>query len=274
MSDKIDRLKGMTESADKKMLAMLKRFEPEIQRALPRHLSADRMARIITTAIRANPKLAKCTPMSFFGSVIQASQLGLETNTPSGHAYLIPYGRECQLIIGYRGMIELAYRSKQIVKLIAREVRDGDEFAYSYGTDEYIHHVPSNDTDRDKKELTHVYAVARVRDGEHVFVVLTKSEVDARKQRSASAKSGSSPWHTDYVAMAKKTAIRAISAFIPQSPELARAEALDVSSELGKRQELDPGITKIFEGETAREIESQSEPVNEPPDDVDLPGGE
>lgn len=269
--EKLDKLDRMTESPGKRMLSMLKRFEPEIQRALPQHLNADRMARIVTTAIRTNPTLATCTPTSFFGSVIQASQLGLEVNTPSGHAFLIPFGKECQLIIGYKGFIELAYRSKLVTKIIAREVREGDDFEYAFGTDDYIKHKPAQDPQRESRPITHTYAIVKIKDGDTIFSVLTKAEIDARKDRSASAKTSFSPWKSDYCAMAKKSAVRAIAAYIPQSPELARAESLEVSHDLGTSQSFDPEITEIFDGEKARNVESESTPVDEPPADVDLP---
>jgi recombination protein RecT len=69
---------------------MLTAWLPEIKRALPKHLNADRMSRIALTAFRRTPKLAECDPRSVFAAVIQASQLGLEPDT-LGRSYLIPY---------------------------------------------------------------------------------------------------------------------------------------------------------------------------------------
>jgi len=237
---------------EEKMLVLLKKFEPEIARALPRHLSVDRMARIVTTAIRTTPKLAKCTPASFFGSVIQASQLGLEVNTPSGHAYLVPYENkrencvECQLLVGYKGYIELAYRSKLVTKIIAREVKEGDLFNYAYGTDEYIQHVPSNDPEREGREVTHSYAIVKIKDGDAIFSVLTRAQIDERRARSMADKYGKSPWQTDYAPMAKKSAIRSIAAYIPQSSELAQAVQLDVSHESGEPQTFTNDLSAVF----------------------------
>ena len=128
--------------------AMLTAFLPEIKRALPSHLNGDRMARIALTAFRTTPKLAECDPRSVFAAVIQASQLGLEPNI-MGQAYLIPYGKQCNLIPGYQGLIELARRSGKIVSLYAHVVHDRDAFDYTLGVDKTLTHKPFDGEDAD-----------------------------------------------------------------------------------------------------------------------------
>jgi recombination protein RecT len=258
-----------------KMVRLIKGMTTEIAKALPRHVSPDRMARIITTAIRINPRLAECTPVSFIGAVIQSSQLGLEPNTLMGHSYLVPFfnkkaldgkgAYECQLIVGYMGYVELAYRSNLVSKIIAREVRAGDEFEYAYGTDDYIRHVPSNDPDRESQEITHTYAIVKIKGGDTIFTVLTKADIEARRARSASAKKSFSPWLSDYPAMARKSAIRALRPYIPQSSELAMAESLEHAHEIGETQILNPEITEVLERQ-GLVVEEQSD---EPPADVE-----
>src|SRR4029077_1454863 len=105
--------------------AMLQAWLPEIKRALPKHLNADRMSRIALTAFRRTPKLAECDPRSVFAAVIQASQLGLEPDT-LGRSYLIPYEKraqvngqwktvavECQFVPGWKGLVDLMNRSRE-----------------------------------------------------------------------------------------------------------------------------------------------------------------
>ncbi|MDK4605734.1 recombinase RecT, partial [Kingella kingae] len=60
--------------------------------ALPKHLTADRLARIATTEIRRVPALGTCSPESFLGAIMQCGQLGLEPSNGLGQAYLIPFG--------------------------------------------------------------------------------------------------------------------------------------------------------------------------------------
>ena len=99
-------------------------MKPAIQAALPSVMTPERFSRITLSALSANPKLKECSPQSFLGAMMTAAQLGLEPNTPLGQAYLIPYrnhGRmECQFQLGYKGMIDLAYRSGEIQTIQAQ----------------------------------------------------------------------------------------------------------------------------------------------------------
>jgi len=226
---------------DQNLGGYLKQMSKEIERAVPKHLSADRMARVILTALRTTPRLAECTPGSFVACVMNTSQLGLEPNTPLGLSYLIPRkngktGRqECTLLIGYQGYLELASRSGQLAgRPFAFAVREGDAFEYTLGLEPTITHVPSHDENREERPITHVYAVARQRDGDPVFKVLSRAQVEARKNRSAAAKAGFSPWKTDEEAMYLKTAIRALWPWLPKSIAMANAEAVQLATDAGR----------------------------------------
>lgn len=235
----------------KTLVELVQTLTPEIARALPSHVKPDRMARIVTTALRTVPKLADTTPASFLGCVIQCAQLGLEPCTPLGHAYLIPFQNrklgtlECTLIVGYRGMIELARRSGQVSNVYAYAVKEGDDFKFQLGTKRMIHHIPSDEPDRERRRTTHVYAVAAIKGGEPEFQVLTRAQVEARRDRSRAAKSG--PWVTDWEPMALKTAVRALAPWMPQSAEFARAVALDEAADRGGQiAELDDETKHIL----------------------------
>jgi len=288
MNDKINKLDRMSESPDKQMLRLLDKFSPQIKKALPKHLSPDRMTRIVMTAVSSNPKLAQAgveSPATFLGSIIQSSQLGLEVNTPAGHAYLVPFRNkrkrvmECQLIVGYKGMIDLAYRSPLVEKVVARAVYDGDEFDYWYGLNENLIHKISKEPCRRTRKITHAYAFAQIRGKGCPFEVLDQEALEYRRGKSmddrrAKENNRTSIWESEPEAMSRKSAIRALSPFIPQAPELAHVVALEEAQERGE-VDVDPSITEIFSGETAIEVGSESKPVdddlNEPPDDVDLP---
>lgn len=213
----------------------LKTYQSEIARALPRHMTPDRMARIVTTEIRKIPKLLQCDVKSLFGAVIQCSQLGLEPGSGLGHAYLIPYGTECQLIIGYRGMIDLARRSGQMISLMGEAVYAKDKFEYELGLEPKLKHVPSIDSDRG--ELVYVYAVAVLVGGGRQFVVMSKGDVERIRRRSKAKDNG--PWQTDYDAMAIKTAIRRLFKYLPVSVELQRAVIVDETADRGEQHNAD-----------------------------------
>ncbi len=206
----------------------LQKLAPNMAAALPKHMTADRMARIALTACQMNPKLLDCDRQSLALAVLGASALGLEIGGGLGHAYLVPYKTTATLIVGYRGMIDLARRSGQLSTIFARVVRAGDQFDYAYGLEDKLTHTPSLRSDG---EVTHVYAVAKLRDGGRQFEVMTRAEVDKIRGRSRS--SGDGPWVSDYEEMAKKTAIRRLFKMLPVSVETQRAVTLDEQAEHG-----------------------------------------
>lgn len=236
--------------------ALIERMKPQMKAALPAHVTADRMARIVLTEIRRVPKLVECDRDSLLGAVMTCSQLGLEPGTGLGHAYLLPFDKnykdeagkwqkrtDCQLIIGYRGMIDLARRSGQIISLSARAVCAGDAFSYRLGIDETIEHIPA---DGERGALTHVYSVAKLKDGGVQFEVMSRAEVE--KVRAGSKAKDNGPWVTHFEEMAKKTAIRRLFKYLPVSIEMQRAVTLDEQAEAGVAQDhnvidMDAGVS-------------------------------
>ena len=79
---------------------------------LPKHVDADRMLKLALGALRTTPKLLNCNVESLMGAVVTCATLGLEPNTPLGHAYLIPFENrqkgttDVQIVFGYKGAIE------------------------------------------------------------------------------------------------------------------------------------------------------------------------
>jgi recombination protein RecT len=208
--------------------------------ALPNRADVGRFIRVALTEIRKNPDLLKCDPNSLAGSVLQAAQVGLEVGGIFGHAYLVPYKSECQLQVGYRGFIELARRSGQIVSISARVVREGDHFDYEYGLQEKLIHRPGISS---QSKLTHVYAVARMKDGGHQFEVMTYDQVEHVRKSSPGGNRG--PWRDHFEEMAKKTVIRRLFKYLPVSAEAQAAVTLDELADAGVSQKND----KVLEGE-------------------------
>jgi recombination protein RecT len=199
---------------------LLEKMGPEIARALPRHLTPDRMARMCLTALRTTKGLASCNPQSFLACVMMAAQLGLEPNTPLQHCWLIPRGGECTLMIGYQGFLELARRHPSVRTIYAHVVHEGDDFEYELGLHKKLVHRPKA---APGAKMTHVYCVAHLEGSDPTFEVLTTHDVERRKARGA----GGPAWKSDYEAMAKKSAVRALWPWLPKSAEMALAESVE-----------------------------------------------
>jgi recombination protein RecT len=209
---------------------MLESNKQAIGLSLPKSMDQDRFARLLLTAANTTPGLFDCDPRSFLAAGVTCAQLGLEPNDPRGLAYLIPFndkrkGRVVNLIIGYRGMLDLARRSGSVSSINAFPVYKGDTFEYRLGLDPHLEHIPG-DHDENPADLTHVYAVAKV-NGDPQFVVLTRRQIDKTKAASMGSSSSYSPWNTHYVEMALKTALRRLCKWLPQTVEVAQAEVSD-----------------------------------------------
>lgn len=203
---------------------LMQRQRPEIDKALPAHLDSERFLRIVLTEIRREPKLLECSPESLLGAMMLAAQLGLEPG-PLGHVYLVPFKRQVEFIVGYKGMIDLAFRSGKVKDVAAKLVYDGDGFDFREGTRPYLDHRSSGPPG-DRGEVA-CYAVARTTTGGAPFVVTYPEDWEAARKRSAAGAKGVGPWDTDRRAMVRKTAVRRLSAFLPQSPQFAGALAAD-----------------------------------------------
>jgi recombination protein RecT len=189
--------------------------------------------RVALTAIRSNPMLQDADFISLMGAIMTTAQLGLEPSGPLGQAYLIPFKNnkekriDVQLILGYQGLIELAYRSGRVMSIIAHTVCKEDYFEWELGTNERIIHRPA---EGNRGELVGAYAIAKLAGGGQVFDYMTRAEIEARRDRSKGAGSDHSPWKTDYEAMARKTAVRQLFKWLPASVAVSAALGADSQS--------------------------------------------
>lgn len=240
-------------------------FKKQVALALPKHLPVERFLRIVTTTIRRNPKLSACTVESLAQTILDSAQLGLELDGLLGRAYAVPYGDKCTLIIGYKGLIALAYRSRQVKAIQAAVVYDRDKFHWQMGLNPDMTHEPYQGIDHPGK-VTHSYCVATLDGDVTVWVVLPRWEIEEHRKRSKSANTG--PWQTDYAAMAKKTAIRVLSAVLPIAsesplPTVQEAVAIEDTSHIDAGAYVDVEPLKAV-SDSARPAFSHAEPVEEP----------
>ncbi|MBK7767192.1 MAG: recombinase RecT [Sulfuritalea sp.] len=206
------------------------------------------MARSALTAFRTTPKLADCDPRSVFAAVIQSSQMGLEVGL-MGEARLVPFGTQCQLIPGYGSEWKLLLAIRLVQDIYAHEVRLKDTFSLKLGLARDLRHEPLTAeggfpaSDEERGEIAGFYAVAVFKDGSRTFVAMGRKEVEkirdgSRGYQAAKKYKKESIWDSDFGSMGLKTAIRRICKFLPKSPEMAAALALDAAAVLGKDQNL------------------------------------
>lgn len=227
---------------------LLNQKKGELAKMLPKTLSIDRLLKVAQIAATTTPALAKCDVPSLVGAIGQCAQMGLEPNTVLGHAYLVPFntkrkdgnGQErwvnsVQVIIGYKGLIDLARRSGQIVSIAAHEVCEHDHLELVYGLEEKLNHTPAMG---ERGEVVGFYAIAKLKDGGYSFEFMSVHQV-REIMRGTQSKGAYGPWKEHFIEMGRKTAIRRLAKYLPLSIEFQSAVALDNQAEAGKDQKLD-----------------------------------
>jgi recombination protein RecT len=231
-------------------------------------LTPERFIRMIMNEFSKNPNLLRCGRESLLGACMQASQLGLEFG-PLGLVYLVPFkdhGRdECQMITGYKGLVQLYYRSPEVQSVYADVVYEGDEFDfYRDHTGPKMHHKPCRVEDRG--EPTHYYGQVVLSRGGSVLKVMDVDDIRARRDKFSKAlDSKFSPWNTNPTAMHLKTPIRAMAPWVPLSTDTAQALAGDEEVTLWKGEHAEIQYSaEVGVPEPAREAITVTMPETKP----------
>lgn len=268
MANMIQKAAAENSVAKKKAPSSIKDYievmKPAIQAALPSVMTPERFTRITLSALSATPKLQECTPQSFLGAMMTAAQLGLEPNTPLGQAYLLPYNNrkkgctECQFQLGYKGLIDLAYRSGEVSIIQAHTVRENDEFTYELGLDPKLCHVPAKSN---RGKAVAYYAMFKTKDGGYGFQVMTIDEINAHA-RAYSKSFGSGPWQTNFDEMAKKTVLKKVLKYAPLKSDFVRGISQDstIKNEISEDMADIPDVTEYVDvdGETGEVIDTST----------------
>lgn len=201
--------------------------QAQIAKVATKHLTPEKLMRIVTTEVKKTPALAECSIASVMNCVMEAARLGLQPGGALGQFYIVPFKGVATPIVGYRGFITLARRSGKIRRLEAHVVYEADVFKVRFGTDPGLTHIPSMKAERG--DIVAAYMVVQM-EGEAIQVeVMTREDILAIRDRSRASKNG--PWVTDFAEMCRKTVVRRGCKYLPMDTEeaepLARAMELD-----------------------------------------------
>lgn len=254
----------------------IRSMEAQFQLAMPKGAEATQLIRDAMTAIRQTPKLQQCEPQSVLGSLMTCAQLGLRPGV-LGHAWVLPFWdykdrvNKAQLVIGYQGLVDLAYRSGQIASLSARTIFENDAYTVEYGLEEKLVHTPLMNGSRGNPVA--YYAVVRLANGGSTFIVISHDEMLQYREDHATAKTKEGrivgPWRDNFEGMAHKTCLRQLSKYMPKSTDMALAIANDgaVRVDLGASavehpqhidgEVVDPADDEQDADDTAQEGEAQ-----------------
>lgn len=214
--------------------SLLERGKDQLKLAMDAHMDPDRMIRLALTAATKNPALFDCSPESIGLAMLTASQLGIEPNGRDAH--IVPYWnnktkkREAQLLPDYKGLIRLAYQSGDVRSFQAMAVRENDTLEYEFGSNAHLKHIPATG---DRGELIAAWAMVQLKDGCEQFMVLQASDVEKCRQVSQTGKKDTGPWMEWPDQMWAKTAVKALSKFVPLGVKFENAIEHDTKLDTG-----------------------------------------
>jgi phage RecT family recombinase len=215
----------------------------------------------VLNAVKKTPDLLKCNPQSLFGSILYFAEIGLPFNTPEGFGYILPYankgGTDATPIIGYKGLVEMAYRNPKVKSIRIQAVYEHDEFTYEYGTNEYIKHKPIMVGNRGN--LTAVYAIAKIDGIDPLFVVVHKPELDKIQKLSKAGGSQYSPYNngTDvFNVMQSKVAIKLLFKTLPKMDNEALLKVLELDNKFDYEKN-----TRIVAAESGYDVIEEEQKV-------------
>lgn len=237
-------------------------LQASLEVMLPRHMTPEKLVKIVMVAVSRNQGLLKCTKDSLLQAVMDAAKLGLPPDGTLGQGYLVPFWNgkarclEAKFIAGYRGYITLARNSGNIESISAELVYAGEKFNIKLGTAREIVHERSLDVEPTDENITGAYMIARFKDGGYHFEYMTRKQLEAVKERSPSKnKQGEvvGPWVSDFGEMCRKTVVRRGIKMVPMSVEEPIAKLVEHDNATDGVVDMS-GLLQLPEAPTTQEV--------------------
>ena len=238
-----------------------------IANAIPNQAKREAFATAIISAVSANPALQECTPSSVLSAAVQGVSLGLAPSPQLGQFYMVPFKNnkagttEATFVPGYKGYIQLAYRSGQYLDLDARPVVDGEYRGLDRITGRPVFQWIEDDALREQLAVVGYMAYFELVNGARKVLYWSKEKMISHADRyspafSRNATEGRYPkvsfedyqagnypkkdewlyssfWYKDFDTMACKTMLRQlITKWGPVSIEMETAINKDVKGEM------------------------------------------
>lgn len=163
----------------------------------------------VISAVQTNPALQNCDFNSIVNAALLGSSLKLAHSPQLGQYYMVPYNKNAQFQLGYKGYIQLAIRSGKYKKLNVLPIKEGELIKYDPLNEEIEVNMIEDEDEREKAKTIGYYAMFEYHDGFRKVLYWSYSKMLAHAKRySKSFNSSTSVWKSDFDAMACKTMLR------------------------------------------------------------------
>jgi recombination protein RecT len=236
-------------------------------------MKPEAMIRLSLMAFSKSPILAKCTLASILRSLMDAAALRVRPGGLNGRGYLVPRKNnktnpptwECHFDPGWRGLVDVARRSKMLKAIGAQVVREGDYFEYGYDPLPVLKWKPLRGLAQadsegviDKRQIIAAFAVAQL-EGDAVQIEVLEGE-DLAQIKKSSAAGDSGPWADWESEMCRKSAVKRLCKYLPvpdDFDDLDKAMAMSDGADTGNRVPIDVAYEEV------QEIESDPDQATE-----------
>jgi recombination protein RecT len=259
----------------KDIKSTLTKHMAELEASMLKKIAPEYLIQVAATILSQKPELQQCTSKSIITAVFQSAQCSLSLDPVLRHASLVPRWndklkcKEAQFMVEYRGYLELARRSGEIMNVAAHLVYENDFFEREFGSNEKLTHRPAKSN---RGKIVGAYAYAKLKSGGFAMDYMTTEEINGIMKRSTSkTKEGKivGAWVTDWGEMARKTLARRLAKYLPLSTEFSYALNADADTELDAvettAQVEVPEAEVVTDEPPQQELAPTSDPVVDPP---------
>lgn len=158
----------------------------------------------VLIAVAESDALQQCSLPSIYSAALRAATLRLTVEPSIGQAYLVPFKGKATLIVGYKGLHDMAVRTGKYRYINVGPVYEGEE-----AVEDRISGFHRLEGSKTSNKVIGYLAAFEMRDGYGHTLYMTKDEIHEHAQKySKSYDNPKSGWKTDTAKMERKTVLR------------------------------------------------------------------
>lgn len=171
----------------------------------------------LITIANSTPEMQQAAvqnPMSLLQTGLKAATYDLPLGGDLGFAYPVAFyntkkgGYECQFILGYKGLYQLAMRTGAYAKINVCDVREGELKSWNRLTEDIELEFIEDEEEREKTKIVGYCGYFRTVNGMEKFVYWSIAKIQHHEERFRKGKYQSQIWRDDPDSMSRKTVLR------------------------------------------------------------------
>jgi recombination protein RecT len=194
---------------------MRKRFDELLGKRSAQFVSS------VVSLVNADGNMQKAfleSPMTVIQSALKAASFDLPIDQNLGYAYLVPFDNykkdlgakkmECNFILGWKGMHQLALRTGAYKTINVVDIREGELKSYNRLTEEVDIQFIEDEDEREAKPVVGYVGYYRLVNGAEKTIYMSVKAINNHEKKFRKGQYQGKGWRDDWDAMARKTVYR------------------------------------------------------------------